>query len=452
VIGKALKHYAIEAKLGKGGMGEVYRARDTRLNRPVAIKILPAEVVKDPDRRRRFMMEARAASAVNHPAIAQVYEIEEEGDLVYIVMEFVDGSTVRKLAASGELDIASALEVGIQVGDALSRAHAAGIVHRDIKSDNIMVSRDGHPKILDFGLAKLTDMVSQAPGDASAMETLVKTQAGMIVGTLAYMSPEQARGLQADQRSDIFSLGVVLYEMATGRLPFGGQNALEVIHAIASTQAAPLSTIRAGLPFSLQRVIDRCLKKKPEERFQEMGELVAALRSVKKEIDTGISTTLPVMERFKVWVEDMKARGAAWPFTAGVIAGAAATFVLMGGARINVAAILGIGLGGAAIYRSFRNRGQRMIRKFSSRAANLREVRMVTFGSGQFTVVVDEPTAKTYLKLNALLTGANERLYRGEPMTMVIRDDVQDIEFKKLLTSPGVTYVRDDDKRRPSRS
>ncbi len=452
MIGRKLRHYVIEEKLGKGGMGEVYRARDSRLNRSVAIKILPPEVVQDAHRRRRFMQEARAASAVNHPAIAQVYEIEEEGDLVYIVMEFVDGSTVRKLVAGGELDIASALEVGIQVGDALARAHAAGIVHRDIKSDNIMVSRDGHPKILDFGLAKLSDPVTQTPGDASMMETLAKTQAGMIVGTLAYMSPEQARGLPADARSDIFSFGVVLYEMAAGRPPFGGANALDTLHAIASAQPPPLSTLRAGLPFSLQHIIDRCMKKRPEDRFQDMSEVVSGLRGVKKEIDTGVSASVPVMARVRRWVDDLKTRGAAWPFAAGLLTGVALMSLILGGSGENLKLVFALVLASAVVYRFFRNRGQRSIRNFSRKASSLREVRLVTFGRGQFTVVVEEPTAKTYLKLNALLTTANERLFHGEPMSMVVRDDVEADEIRKILTNPGVLYVRDDVKLRPSKS
>ncbi|HET9481841.1 MAG TPA: serine/threonine-protein kinase, partial [Candidatus Polarisedimenticolia bacterium] len=202
MIGTTLGNYSIEEMLGRGGMGVVYRARDTRLGRPVALKVLPPELVRDEERRRRFMQEARAAAAVNHPAIAQIYDVEEEGDLTFIVMEFVDGATVRQLVSRSELDLPAAVEVGVQVADALARAHEAGIIHRDIKSDNIMVTKDGHPKILDFGLAKLLDPSGGASDtDRTSMETIARTQAGLIMGTVAYMSPEQARGLPADRRS-----------------------------------------------------------------------------------------------------------------------------------------------------------------------------------------------------------------------------------------------------------
>ena len=179
MIGQTLKNYVVEEVLGRGGMGVVYRARDSRLGRPVALKVLRPELIRDEDRRRRFVQEARAASAVNHPAIAQIYEIEDSGDTTFIAMEYVDGSTLRQMVARRELDLVSAVEVAIQVGEALARAHEAGIVHRDIKSDNVMVTRDGHPKILDFGLAKLLD----AGGDEgdpgmSRLDTVTRTQAG----------------------------------------------------------------------------------------------------------------------------------------------------------------------------------------------------------------------------------------------------------------------------------
>lgn len=446
MIGKSLKQYVIEEKLGQGGMGVVYRARDTRLDRSVAVKILPPELVRDEDRRRRFIQEARAASAVNHPAIAQIYEIGEEGDLTYIVMEYVDGSTVREIVSRGELDIASALEVGIQVGDALARAHDAGILHRDIKSENIMVSRDGHPKILDFGLAKLLDD-TPAGEAATQVETLARTQAGVIVGTLLYMSPERARGLPADRRSEIFSFGVVLYEMSTGRLPFQGPGPLETMHAIVYEQPEPVTSVNVQLPYALHRVIDRCIRKKPEERYQEMRQVVEDLRGVKRAIETGVSAGVPVLDRVRGWVDEMRTRGVLWPFLAGAGTGGLLVFLIMGERGISVASLIVFAVLAALVYRSIRNRGLKQARRFAARAAGLKEVSLVSFHQGHFTVVVEEPTAKTYLKLNAYLSTANEKLFHGEPMTMAVRDDVDDAEMKHLLASPGVYYVRDDSRR-----
>ncbi len=208
MIGRTLKHYRIDALLGRGGMGEVYRALDTRLQRPVALKVIKSDLVADPDRRQRFILEARAAAAVNHPAIAPVYDIDEADGVTFIAMEYVDGRTVGQLITQGELDLMGTVEIGLQVAEGLARAHGAAIIHRDIKSDNIMVTRDGHAKILDFGLAKLMDSSAEG-GDASGAApawTLTLEQAhtiaGAVLGTLSYMSPEQARGrgLDAQER------------------------------------------------------------------------------------------------------------------------------------------------------------------------------------------------------------------------------------------------------------
>ncbi|MEW5900678.1 MAG: serine/threonine-protein kinase, partial [Acidobacteriota bacterium] len=221
MVGRTLKHYRIEKLLGAGGMGVVYLARDTRLERPVALKLLRPELVADAQRKNRFLREARAAAAVTHPAIAQVYDIDEADGSIFIAMEYIDGGTVGRLIADGELDLIGSVEIAWQISEGLARAHEANIIHRDIKSDNIMVTRDGHAKLLDFGLAKLLDSVeaeSQAPdrSSAEASQTLTRLEArtldGVVLGTINYMSPEQARGRSLDQRSDIFSLGIVIYE------------------------------------------------------------------------------------------------------------------------------------------------------------------------------------------------------------------------------------------------
>ncbi|MGD8536452.1 MAG: serine/threonine-protein kinase, partial [Candidatus Aminicenantes bacterium] len=215
MVGKELKHFKIEKLLGKGGMGVVYRARDVRLDRPVALKVLRADLTANPDRRRRFLQEAKAASAVTHPSIAQIYDVDEIEGTTFIAMEFVEGQTVSQLIDKRELDLIGSVEIALQVAEGLSKAHEANIVHRDIKSDNIMVTRDGHAKLLDFGLAKLLDPVAADEEsdvqDLKETETFAHTSPGTVMGTAAYMSPEQARGLPVDQASDVFSMGVVLY-------------------------------------------------------------------------------------------------------------------------------------------------------------------------------------------------------------------------------------------------
>ncbi len=361
MIGRQLKHYVVEAALGNGGMGVVYKARDTRLNRVVALKFLPAEFTADADRKRRFFQEARAASAVSHPAIAQVYDVDEVEGQSFIVMEFVEGKTVRALLQARELDVLGAVAIAAQVAEGLAKAHEAGIVHRDIKAENVMVTPDGHAKILDFGLAKLMESEAPkgtAPDDLSHMETLARTQAGMVVGTLRYMSPEQARGQAVDHRSDIFSLGIVLYEMVTGQLPFSGATALDTLHAIAFEEWRPVTQVRANVPPSLQRVITRCLRKRPDDRYAETRELAADLRTVQREIETGITRPVPLHERLS---EALHALGDLAPTRPLVlVGGAGAAFGLLLGivlGRGSVGQLISLAVVGLLVFRHFRNRG-----------------------------------------------------------------------------------------------
>jgi tRNA A-37 threonylcarbamoyl transferase component Bud32 len=441
MIGRTLKNAVVEEQLGQGGMGVVYRARDTKLERRVALKALPPELMRDEQRRRRFVQEARAASAVTHPAIAQIYEIAEDDEVTFIVMEYVDGATLRTLVARGELDVPSAIEIGIQVADALAVAHEAGIVHRDIKSDNIMVTKDGHPKILDFGLAKLIDLTGGETDATTRMETLAMTQAGMVMGTVAYMSPEQARGLAADNRSDMFSFGVVLYEMATGKLPFQGQSALDTMHAIAFMQTTPISTLRSGLPYSLQRVVDRCLQKKAEDRYPSMREVAAELRVVRRELESGVTGGRPLFERARLWARGLTTRGAIWVGIAGFALGALLVGVILRGGRFNFGPFFFFLFVGALSYRWFRNRRANAVGKFARRAGKLPEVRLVTSVENRITVVVDRPTAKTYVKLNSLLASANSGLLHGQPFTLAVRENVSADERVTLLSSPGLHYA-----------
>ncbi len=281
--GQRLGAYEIVAPLGAGGMGEVFRARDTRLGREVALKVLPEALAQDRERLARFEQEARAASALNHPNIVTIHDIGRESETAFIAMELVDGKTLRELEASGPLPVRRILNVAAQVAEGLAKAHSAGIVHRDLKPENVMVSKDGFVKILDFGLAKLVEPQS---GELSAMPTLAKpeTHAGMVLGTVAYMSPEQASGEPLDYRSDQFSLGSMLYEMSTGQKAFQRKTAAETMSAIIREEPEPVGKLRPELPLPLRWMLDRCLAKDREERYASTKDLARDLSSVRDHI------------------------------------------------------------------------------------------------------------------------------------------------------------------------
>ncbi|HEY0322206.1 MAG TPA: protein kinase [Pyrinomonadaceae bacterium] len=282
--GTRLGRYEIRKPLGSGGMGEVYTAHDTRLERTVALKILPEAVSSDQQSMRRFEQEARAASALNHPNVTHIYEIEEDGSYHFIAMEYIEGSTLRQHMAATQLRLHDALDIAQQITAALSAAHAAGIVHRDIKPENVMIRRDGYVKVLDFGLAKLTErhnvMDTEAPTKA-----LVNTGPGMVMGTARYMSPEQARGQEVDARTDLWSLGVVLYECVAGRPPFEGGSASDVISAILSKEPPPLARYARDVPEALEWIVTKALTKEREERYQTAKEMLVDLRRVKQKLE-----------------------------------------------------------------------------------------------------------------------------------------------------------------------
>ena len=290
MIGKTLGHYQIAEKLGEGGMGVVYKARDTHLDRFVALKVLPPEKVSDPERKRRFIQEAKAASALNHPSIITIYDIDQADGIDFIAMEYVDGKTLDQRIGHRGLRLNDALNCAVQIADALAKAHSAGIVHRDLKPTNIMVNEDGVVKVLDFGLAKLTEQVQ---GDETASTATVDsegrpiTEEGVIVGTVAYMSPEQALGKDLDARTDLFSLGAVLYEMATGVLPFRGTTSAATFNAILNS--APTAPVRVNpdLPPELERIINKCLEKDRDLRCQSAAVLCADLKRLKRDTDSG---------------------------------------------------------------------------------------------------------------------------------------------------------------------
>jgi hypothetical protein len=274
-----LGRYEIVASIGAGGMGEVYKARDTGLDRIVAIKILPPDWVADPERKRRFVQEAKAASALNHPSIVTVHDIGCDGGIDYMVMEWVDGRTLAALIAAKQFKLPDLLKHAVQAADALAKAHAAGIIHRDLKPSNIMVSRNGVVKILDFGLAKLTER-SEVGEDDTTLPRSPKTDAGTVIGTAPYMSPEQAEGKPVDFRSDIFSFGSVLYTMIAGRPPFRGGSNISTMAAIIKERPRPLSEFVPETPSELERIIHSCLQKDPDRRIQHMDDLKVALQEL----------------------------------------------------------------------------------------------------------------------------------------------------------------------------
>ncbi len=272
MIGRTLAHYQILEKLGEGGMGAVYKARDTHLDRFVAIKVLPPERVADPDRRRRFVQEAKAASALNDPNIITIYDIDAAQGVDFIAMEIVEGQSMERAIAGRRLPVDEALAFSVQIASALAAAHRAGIVHRDVKPANIMVTQQGLVKVLDFGLAKLTEPA--APNETDSTQTLgPQTQIGVVLGTAAYMSPEQAEGNPVDARSDVFSLGSVLYEMLAGRRPFKGDSQLSTRMAILRDSPPPLKVVRHDVPAVLEHILQKCLEKNPGARYSSAAEL-----------------------------------------------------------------------------------------------------------------------------------------------------------------------------------
>jgi serine/threonine protein kinase/Flp pilus assembly protein TadD len=293
--GKVLAHYEIVSPLGAGGMGEVYLARDTQLDRLVALKFLPHEISRDPQRLRRFTQEAKAASALNHPNIAHIYELSEADGTRFIAMEYVEGKPLDQKINHSPLRPAEILQIAPQIADALSEAHSKGIIHRDIKASNIVLTNRGQVKVLDFGLAKvLADNACPDPD----VSTQLKTTPGMVIGTVPYMSPEQALGQTIDHRSDIFSLGIVLYEMATGRLPFSGRTVTETLSRITHDQPEAVSRYNYDVPAELERIIRKCLEKDPARRYQATSELVVDLENLKRDSQSvGLTNTSPARSK-----------------------------------------------------------------------------------------------------------------------------------------------------------
>jgi serine/threonine protein kinase len=398
-------HYRIIGRLGRGGMGEVYKARDTKLERDVALKILPAAAVTDPDRLQRFKQEARATSALNHPNITTIHDIgESEDGKHFITIEYIDGETLRQRLDAGRMDLPDVLDFASQIAEGLQAAHAAGVVHRDLKPENIMVRSDGIVKILDFGLAKLTS--GRAPNGGSADDTLLQssrsgvTQPGMVMGTVSYMSPEQARGEEVDFRSDIFSFGSIVYEAAAGTKPFRSETSIEVMHQILRDMPPPLQDANPNVPPELARIIRKTMAKKPDERYQNAKDLVIDLRALKREVDSGSVS-------------------AAWSATSGPV-GAVQP-------KRSVAPWIGLGVLVLVAAAAFYWMSQRQPAPAPT-SAGIEITQITTSGTagspayspdGRFLAFIETQAGKTSLWLHQLATGSRTQLLPpGEELTL----------------------------------
>lgn len=450
MVDKTIKQYKIDELLGRGGMGVVYRAQDTKLKRPVALKMIKPGLTSDPDKKKRFIQEARAAAAISHPSIAQVYDIDTVEETTFIVMEFVEGQTVGKLIAKKEMDLIGSVEIALQVAEGLAKAHKAKIIHRDIKSENIMVTNDGHAKLLDFGLAKLLEPSLETEGTLTLLEgaptkTMPQTTAaGTIMGTTSYMSPEQARGQPLSYPSDVFSLGIVLYEMVTGELPFEGGSPIDTMHAIAFEEARPVTVIRKNLPPDLHRVISRCLRKRPEDRYPDAGALVADLKHLKADIESGVQRPFSAAQKFdefKYWLSTVIPVG---PQGIAIVAAILIVAALLIFTKVQWANLVAFGIIGFIVYKNVKNRKKRLMKRFVIRASKIEPIKAICVRDDSITIILDKAKASQYIRINSMVDEINKKIHFGRKVDVAVRDDISEGEFQRMLRESGIQYVRDD--------
>jgi serine/threonine protein kinase len=445
--GTMLKHFRVEGLLGEGGMGRVYRAYDSRLHRPVAVKLLSHELTSDIERKQRFFQEARAAARISHPAVAQIFDADEVDGVTFIVMELVEGKTVRQLIESRELDLLGAIDIAIQVADGLAKAHELGIVHRDIKPANLMRTVDGHVKILDFGLAKLLQQTTLAGPEGTQRLVSVQfapTGANIVMGTPAYMSPEQVRGLPVEARTDIFALGVLLFEMATGQSPFQRANSMDALHAAAFEETPPMNSIRPHIPAELQRIVSRCLRKQAEERYPNARILGEELRRIRRDTETGLAQATPWREHLvNLWTElqELPPSRYGW-YAFGLSAVLVAFYFSL--AKVGIGGLISLAMVSLFLFRRIRNNSERVQEMFVKNVSKIPEVRLITFRARQVSVVVERPAAQLYDRINGHLRTCNRKLFFGPPMTVAILHELSSDQTRTMLTSPGVEYVRAD--------
>jgi hypothetical protein len=447
LIGQTLKQYRIDRVIGQGGMGVVFRAHDLKLQRPVALKLLPPEVTGDPERRKRLLLEARTAARISHPAIAQVYDVDEQNGTVFIAMELVEGRTVRDLIQRRELDLLGAIDVALQVSAGLAKAHDSGIVHRDIKPANVIQTADGHVKILDFGLAKLLDTDTAAITAAGAEQdfsTLTRTQTGMVKGTPAYMSPEQVKGEPIDARSDLFSLGVMLFEMATGDVPFRRPTSVEMMHAIAFEETPALNTLQPQLPRDFQRIVMRCLMKRLDDRYPDARTLSGELRALRREMESGLARPPSLRERLGDTFGQLahfKPPPYAW-LAGGMLALALVIYLVT--AHVGMGSWLLVAFLGLVVYRNIRHQPRRVLDLFVRKVSPIPEVRFIACQDRRIIVGVDRAVGQLYGRINTQLNYCNRKLFFGQTLSVVVRHDLTPEETRQCLASPGVEYVREN--------